>query len=414
MNFKLFVKPQNKVLIGSIVTATAIASGLAIYGISQNGQIDRTPKSESIQTKPIAPKVTALGRLEPFAEVIKLSAPLALNNDRVAELLVTEGDRVKAGQVIAILDSRDRLQDAVQEAQERVKVSQAKLAQVKAGAKLGEITAQKEQISRLQAELIGEIKTQDATIARNQAQVNNARSEYNRHQKLYRDGAIAISILDSKRLAFETAHEQLNEAQAIQDRTNNTLKAQLAEAKANLNRIAEIRPVDVKAAQTEVDSAIAALKRSKTDLSQVYIRAPIDSQILKIQTRSGEKIGEEGIVELAQTDSMIAVAEVYQSDISKVKLGQPAEITGQAFDGIVKGKVYQIGLQVSRQNVFSNQPGENLDRRVVEVKIRLNPEDSKRVAGLTNLQVQTAISSQVRANDHLPLQKSQQTIDRTQ
>jgi HlyD family secretion protein len=338
MNFKLFVKPQNKLLIGSIATAIAIASGITIYGIYQNGQIDRTPTSKSIQTKPIAPKVTALGRLEPFAEVIKLSAPLALNGDRVAELLVEEGDRVKAGQVIAILDSRDRLQDAVQEAQERVKVSRAKLAQVKAGAKLGEIQAQKEQISRLQAELIGEIKTQDSTIARNQAQVNNARSEYNRHQKLYRDGAIAISILDSKRLAFETAYEQLNEAQATQDRTNDTLKAQLAEARANLNSISEVRPVDLQAVQTEVDSAIAALKRSKTDLSQVYIRAPIDSQILKIQTRSGEKIEDAGIVELAQTDFMIAVAEVYQSDISKVKLGQPAEITGQAFDGIVRGK----------------------------------------------------------------------------
>jgi HlyD family secretion protein len=397
MTFKLFVKPKNKWLIGSIVAATAITGGITIYGISQYGQVSQTSSSESVSTKPIAPKVTALGRLEPEAEVIKLSAPLALNSDRVSQLLVQEGDRVKAGQVIAILDSRDRLQDALQQAQEQVRVSGAKLAQVKSGAKTGEIQAQREEISRLEAELIGEIKTQDATIARLQAQVNNARSEYNRHQKLYRDGAIAISTLDSKRLALLTAHEQLNEAQATQDRTSNTLQAQLAEARANLDRISEIRPVDVKAAQTEVDSAIAALKKAKTDLSQAYVRAPIASQILKIHTRSGEKIGEEGIVELAQTDHMIAVAEVYQSDISKVKLGQPAEITGQAFEGIVRGEVYRVGLQVSRQNVFSNQPGENLDRRVVEVKIRLNPEDSKRVAGLTNLQVQTAISSQLSA-----------------
>ncbi|NJN13951.1 MAG: HlyD family secretion protein, partial [Richelia sp. RM2_1_2] len=55
------------------------------------------------------------------------------------------------------------------------------------------------------------------------------------------------------------------------------------------------------------------------------------------------------------------------------------------------GEVSQIGLQVNRQNVFSNEPGENLDRRVIDVKIRLNPEDSKRVSGLTNLQVQTEI-----------------------
>jgi superfamily II DNA or RNA helicase len=51
----------------------------------------------------------------------------------------------------------------------------------------------------------------------------------------------------------------------------------------------------------------------------------------------------------------------------------------------------QIGLQVKRQNVFGDQPGENLDSRIIEVKIRLNPEDSKKVSGLTNLQVQTAI-----------------------
>jgi HlyD family secretion protein len=66
-------------------------------------------------------------------------------------------------------------------------------------------------------------------------------------------------------------------------------------------------------------------------------------------------------------------------------------ISSQAFAGELRGTVAQIGLQVNRQNVFSNQPGENLDSRVVEVKIRLNPEDSKRVAGFTNLQVQTAI-----------------------
>ena len=389
MIFKLFIKPQNKWLISSIVAATAVTGGIA-YGISQSGRVSQTTL-DSVPTKPIAPKVTSLGRLEPETETIELSAPLALDGDRVAELLVTEGERVKAGQVIAILDSKDSLQDAVQQAQEQVKVSQAQLARVRAGAKLGEIQAQREQISRLEAELSGEIQAQDAAIARLQAQVNNARSEYNRYQQLYREGAISISTLDSKRLAFETAREQLNEARATQDRTNSTLKAQLAEAKANLNRISEVRPVDVNAAQAEVDSAIANLNKSKTDLSRAYVRAPIDSQIIKIQTRAGEKIGESGIVELAQTNRMVAIAEVYQSDIGKVKIGQSAEITGQAFNGIVRGEVYQIGLQVSRQNVFSDLPGENLDRRVVEVKIRLNREDSKRVAGLTNLQVQTAI-----------------------
>lgn len=88
---------------------------------------------------------------------------------------------------------------------------------------------------------------------------------------------------------------------------------------------------------------------------------------------------------------MIAVAEVYQTDIGKIQVGQATTVTGQAFSGKLRGTVSQIGRQVSRQNVFSNEPGENLDRRVVEVKIQLTPEDSRRVAGLTNLQVEVAI-----------------------
>jgi HlyD family secretion protein len=147
----------------------------------------------------------------------------------------------------------------------------------------------------------------------------------------------------------------------------------------------------VNLAQTEVESAIADLKRAQTELQAAFIRAPMTGKILKIHTRVGEKISESGIADFAQTEQMLAVAEVYQTDISKIKIGQKAVIISPIFTGELLGEVAQIGLQVNRQNVFSNQPGENLDSRVIEVKIKLTPEDSKKVAGLTNLQVQTAI-----------------------
>ena len=309
----------------------------------------------------------------------------------MAKLLVKEGDAVKAGQVVAIMDEGDRLKDALAQAKEQVKVSGARLAQVKAGAKTGEIQAQQATIRRLQAEITGEIATQNATIARWQSEVRNADAEYNRFKRLYQNGAISASNRDSKRLSAETSKAQLREAIAAQNRTKETLIAQLSEAKATLSRIAEVRPTDIKAAQTEVDNASAALRQAQTNLQQAYIKAPMAGRILKIHTRMGEKIGDAGIADLGQTSQMVAVAEVYQTDISKVRLGQQAVVTSQAFGGELQGKVSLIGLQVNRQNVFSNQPGENMDRRVVEVKIRLNPEDSKRVARLTNLQVQTAI-----------------------
>ncbi|MBW4629847.1 MAG: ABC exporter membrane fusion protein [Brasilonema octagenarum HA4186-MV1] len=423
--FKEFSKPTNRWLIGLVVGATAITGGIAYYGISQYGVFSQKPAP--VETAPPVKKVTALGRLEPEAEVIKLSAPLALDGDRITQLLVKESQQVKAGQVVAILDSRDKLQDALQQAQEQVKVAQAKLTQVKAGAKSGEIVAQKATVERLQAQLQGDRISQEETIDRlqaqwegdriaqeaairkNQAELNNAQAEYRRYEQLYKQGAISSSSFDSKRLSFETAQQQLNEAKAILNRINATGSKQVREAKvalqrinatgvkqireadATLNKIVEIRPVDVQAAQAEVDNAVAAVKRAQTELKQAYIKAPTAGQILKIHTRVGEKMSDSGILDLAQTNQMVAVAEVYQSDIGKVKTGQKAIVTSQAFNGELRGVVSLVGLQVNQQKVFSNQPGENLDKRVIEVKVRLTPEDSKRVAGLTNLQVQTQI-----------------------
>jgi len=390
-NVQSLPKTLNRRLIGIVVAAIAATGAIAYYGISQSGLLNQ-PSPQPVATTPPVRKVTALGRLEPEAEAISLAAPVDLDGDRLAQLLVTEGDIVKQRQIVAILDSQDRLQDELLQAQAQVKNAKAKLNQVKAGAKTGEIQAQQATITQLEAELNGSKQTQNAAIARWQSEVRTANAEYKRFVQLYAQGAIASSSLDSKRLAAETAQAQLTEAIATKNRNLDSLQAQISEAKATLNRIAEVRPTDVQAAQTEVDSAIASVKRAQTALDRAYIRAPIAGQIIAIHTRPGEKLSDEGIVTMGKTDQMVTVAEVYQTDIGKVQIGQQAIITSQAFDGEIKGTVAQIGMQVERQKVFSNQPGENLDRRIVEVKIRLNPEDSKRVAHLTNLQVQTAIN----------------------
>ncbi|MBC5794059.1 ABC exporter membrane fusion protein [Sphaerospermopsis sp. LEGE 00249] len=427
MSYKLLLKPGKQGLIVLVLAATAITAGIVIYGISNFSKIGNAATGELTETGAIPSKVTALGRLEPETEVIKLSAPLALDGDRVEKILFKEGNIVKAGEVIAILTSRYALENAVQQAEKQVRVAQAKLEQIKAGAKTGEIqaqtanlerikaqyegdkNAQQQNIARIEAQWQGDRIAQQATINKLTAELNNAESEYQRYQQLYSEGAISNSLIDSKRLNVETAKQQLSEAKAVIERINSTATKQLAEAKVALNRInttsnkqiseakatlnsiAEVRPVDVNLAQTEVESAIADLKRAQTELQAAFIRAPMTGKILKIHTRVGEKISESGIADFAQTEQMLAVAEVYQTDISKIKIGQKAVIISPTFTGELLGEVAQIGLQVNRQNVFSNQPGENLDSRVIEVKIKLTPEDSKKVAGLTNLQVQTAI-----------------------
>jgi HlyD family secretion protein len=454
------------ILLGGMAAAIVVSGGILAWGLSQSNKpaIGQTTPSPSATTAPVR-QISALGRVQPAGEIVKLAAPLALDGDRIKEIRVKEGDRVIAGQIVAVLDAVDRLQARLVQAQQQVAVAESKLAQVKAGAKSGEIKSQQATIDRAVMQVRGEKLTQEQAIARIRAQWDgdrlaqqqaiariqaqwdgdktaqlaaidrlnversNANSELNRYSQLSSQGAISQSVLDARKLAVASFNKQLAEQRAILARINNTSSRQLAEAqailvrinstngkqlaeqqailtrinttgatqltegKANLDRITEIRPVDIQAARTEVQSAIASLKHAQTELDQSYIRAPFAGQILKLNAHKGEKIGANGVADFAETNNPIVVAEVYQTDIDRVKLGQHTIITSPALTGKLSGKVSHIGLQVSRQNVFSDRPGENLDRRVIEVKIALDPQDSQRVSGLSNLQVQVVIKN---------------------
>jgi HlyD family secretion protein len=447
--------------------------------------------------------ISGLGRIEPKEETIKLSARGGQGpgqpSDKLQELFVEVGDRVRQGQVIAILDSRDRLLQALELAKQQVRIAQANLDKVKAGTRTGDIDAQQAEIARLkaqiprelegqqaaiarleaqkrgetltqeaaiarleaqqsgdiavqeatiqrlEAELEGNIQAQQATIDRLYAELNNAQTEYWRYEQLYREGAISQSLFDTKRLAVQTGQERLkeadavlqemlitgrekiNEAQVTLTRIMQTGNQQIAEAKANLERIKttsnaeiaqaqtnfkriletgneqvnqassilnslmEVRPVDVTVAQAEVDRAIVAVSQAQVDLDQAYIKSPINGRILDIFTRPGELISNDGIVEIGQTDRMYVVAEIYETDISQVRLGQRATITSDAIASELAGTVAEIGWKIGKQDILDTDPTADVDVRVVEVKIRLDPEDSEKVSRLTNSRVEVKI-----------------------
>lgn len=352
--------------------------------------------AETQATKVSVPKittVTALGRLEPKGEVIKLSAPTAQNGNRVDRLFVKEGMPVKTGQVIAILDSHERLQAAFQQAKENVRVAQAKLAITQAGAKRGELAAQRAEIGRLAAQQQGDIASQESTVARLEAALRNAQTEYERYQTLAQEGAISASSRDSKRLTLETAQEQLQEAQAQLNRTRSTSSKELSKAKATLEQLAEVRPVDVEASRAEVKRTLAAMDQAQAELKQAEVHSPIDGEVLYIHTRPGEVVGSDGIVEIGQTGRMYAVAEVYQSDISRIKIGQQARVTSDSMAGELHGTVERIGSQVRRQVIVNTDPSSNIDSRVVEVYVALDPTSSQKASKFTNLQVMVEIKS---------------------
>ena len=382
-------KKLNLWLIGLLIAS--LGGGMAYWYISQ-------AKTQTIEPKPItklAPiAVTALGRLEPEGEVIKLSVANA-QDSRVNELLVDEGDRVKAKQLIATLQGLVQKQAELGEAKQNVLVYRAKLEQIRAGeAKLAEIEAQKSNIARFKAQLRTEKIEREAEITDAQAELSNAEINLNRYQTLHQEGAVSKSALDDRQELYNRAQARLNQAQARLDNTVSTLQEQIAQEGAMLNKLREVRPVDLAEAQAEVDYAIAQVKRIEAELEDYYVRVPLDGQILKINTRVGEQVNTtQGIVELGRTEQMYAIAEVYETDVGKVRVGQRATVISEhgGFEGKLQGTVDHIGLQIKKQDVLESDPAAEKDARVVEVKVRLDAKDTDKVAGLTNLQVRVRI-----------------------
>ncbi|MBR8835933.1 MAG: ABC exporter membrane fusion protein [Stigonema ocellatum SAG 48.90 = DSM 106950] len=389
---KLFkkVKPQWQII---LATSIALAIGVgSIYIFLRLWSHAETQPIKSTKANPVRVAITALGYLSPEGEVTHLSVANSQSGILVEKLLVKEGDDIRLGQVVALLHGYAEAKAFLQQAHDKVQIAKAQLAQVKAGAKFGDIEAQEATISRLEAQLKGEIITQKATITRLQAQLDNAQTENNRYQSLYKKGAISASTSDSKNLELKTVQQQLKEAKANLNNTVNNLQDQIKEGKARLTSIKEVRNVDIQVVQAQIKSAITAVTQAQAQLNLTYVMSPIDGKVLKVHTKTGEAIASSGIMDIGKTSQMYVVAEVYQTDIEKVHVGQKAIITSTTFTGKLMGTVSKIGLQVSRQSILSPNPQVDTDRRVIEVKIRIdNPVDSQRVSSLTNLQVDVAI-----------------------
>ena len=377
----------------------ALAAVVAIGGIVAVNKTQQAPNQAIAPTPlpsstPVTTTVNSLGRLEPQGEVIQLFGPSSAQGARVERILVKEGERVKAGEAVAILDNNGSLQAALEVAKGEVQVARANLAAVKAGAKTGEINAQKAAIARLEAELQGQKETLRATVARTEAQRLTAEADIQRYETLYKEGAVSIQERDTRRLTANTTREQVNESQATLKERVSTLEREIDEARANLDRVAEVRPTDVQVAQADVDSALATVKQAEADLALTYVKAPIAGEIIEIHTQPGETISADGIAEIGRTEQMIVVAEVIEDDIGKVRLGQRATIVSEneAFSGKLQGTVTEIASKIGKQDVLDSDPAADVDARVVEVRIGLPPEASQRVSGLTYANVVVEIN----------------------
>jgi HlyD family secretion protein len=290
---------------------------------------------EARKAVPLLPRqVSALGRIEPLGGISQVSVPSSLSNDRVREILVKEGQEVRKGQPLAVLESIDTLESSVRKSEAEIRVAESKLA------------------------------AQDSVIARYKADLGQASAEARRAEQLFAAGATSANRVEKLQAGESSA------------------KAQVAEAIATKATLVE-----------DLRSSRASLDKDKTERAKATVLAPFSGTVFKVHARPGDKVGEDGLLEMGDSSRMGVIAEVYQSDRPMIALGQKASLSADGFKGRkVEGQVVEIAREVSRQTVFSGQAGENLDRRVLEVKIGLTPQESALASHLNYLQVNVLFS----------------------
>ncbi|HWR05366.1 efflux RND transporter periplasmic adaptor subunit [Sporomusa sp.] len=171
-------------------------------------------------------------------------------------------------------------------------------------------------------------------------------SEYKRMNELWKAGAISQSC-------FDEAERNLRQSQA----TVAALRAELASASADLNF-------------------------SQKELSQGKLLSPMDGTILAVKSRPGERVGSSGVVEMADLTQLDVVAEVYERDITRVKIGQKAEVKVAGLREPFIGDVRDIGFLIRKNDINNTDPLADRDNRVVEVRITL---DSVAIEALRHL-----------------------------
>ena len=206
----------------------------------------------------------------------------------------------------------------------------------------GQLLATFDSRPRLQADLAA----LNARIQSLQVQIRMQRREVERYQSAANSGAAALVLLEEK-------------------------KDELVQLEGDLRE------------------ALAQRRGLQVDLADSELRAPLTGTVLKIHTRVGERPGDDGVLELGAGDQMEAVAEVYESDINRVKLGQSVKLVSEngGFSGSLQARVIRISPQVRQRAVLSTDPTGDADARVVEVRLALDPADAARVRDLAGLKV---------------------------
>jgi multidrug resistance efflux pump len=322
---------NNRIGIFLITALIALSIGLAILGpMLFRKQATSAPK----ETQPAkSASVVARGAVESEDEADIMSRV----SGTIVEMLVSEGDAIKKGQPLVVFE-KERITAKLKTAEAELLQARIRLRELKTGSRAEDVEMAK------------------SNVARNKAVYEQERDDYERLKRLFSKNAAAS-------IDLERAKEKMNVS--LQD---------LKGSEANLKKLRRgPRKEEIEQAEAMVERAQSEVDYNKALLEDCTIYAPMDGVVQDRFKNAQETVDvNTPLLKIINDQKLRVRAEVEESDLGKVSVGQHAEVTTEMKDKTYNGTVYKVSPVVNRRVQRTFDPMAAFDINTQTIYIRLD------------------------------------------
>ncbi|KAF1020352.1 MAG: putative multidrug resistance protein EmrK [Acinetobacter bereziniae] len=287
---------------------------------------------------------------------------------QVAEVLVSDTQQVKKGDVLAIIDNRDA----------KIAVAEAEAALTKAKRQYTQSSANSSSLSSQILVSADDINSAKAQVAQADVAYQQAQQEFARRQQLNATGAISKEEFSKAQSALNNAKASVDVAKAALAQTESKRKAAQSNLDANealIRGTSQSSTPDVLVAQAKLDQALLDLQRTE-------IRAPLDGIVARRSIQIGQRIAPG-----SSLMKIVPIAEIYvdanfkESQLKNVKVGQKATLTSDLYNKDVEYHGTVIGFSGGTGSAFALIPAQNATGNWIKVvqrlpvRIKLDPKE---------------------------------------
>lgn len=340
-----------------------------------------------------------------------ISSAISTVSGKIIEMNKKQGEPVKKGEVIAVIDHTNQ-KYLVEQSQAVVNMKQAKLDEIKNGARPEELEAAEAQTRAAKAQLdllLSGNRNEQIQQAKNEVAIaeeslktatisyDNANIKYEDVVKLYEEGVLSKYELDYKKLELDTSMNQLSSAQYRLENAKQQLqlieegstKEAINIARANYDTAdAQYQLVKngstketIIIAQADLDQSIAQLKQARNTFENCTIKALEDGIIISQNYNLGDVVNiGSNIADIAISNDVYVLCYIPVKHLDRIVYNQELEVT--TVNGVQKGKVSYIDLE-TEYTPKDKQTNEDRKNKSVKIHVTIDDESGTLKSGMT-------------------------------